>query len=944
MKTLSKHYSSKDIEDKWYSFWESNDFFHANPFSKKPPYSIILPPPNVTGVLHMGHALVNTLQDILIRFKRMCGHEAVWIPGVDHAGISTQTIVERSLMAKTGKRRKDFSREEFLSHIWKWKEENESKILIQLKKLGCSCDWKRKRFTMDKEASHAVRCLFKKLFDQGLIYQGDYLVNWDPVTQTALADDEVEYEEREGFLWSINYPLANKEGYLTVATTRPETMLGDVALAVSPKDSRYKHFIGEEVLLPIVNRKIPVIADAYVNKDFGTGVVKITPAHDPNDYEMGQRHSLPLINLLNPDGTFNKNGLEFQGKRVEEVRTEIIKKLKMLGFLTKIEPHKNRVGVSYRSKATIEPYLSKQWFIKMQPFKEKLIDAIKSKHIHLHPKSWEKTYFHWIENLRDWCISRQLWWGHRIPIWTHKTDPKKVICFEGEGLPPEVQKEPDNWKQDEDVLDTWFSSALWPFSTLGWPKSTSELKTFYPTSTLLTGHDILFFWVARMIMMGEYVMGEPPFKHIALQGLIYGKSYWREAENGGIHYVDRKEKQAFDLGASLPKDVFSKWEKMSKSKGNVVDPLEIINTYGADAMRIALASSATQSAQIDLDVRRFEEFKHFINKIWNGSRFALINLSITSKDLQDGLDLTLLTLEDHWIFSRLNNVITRVRDHLENFCFDKAALDSYSFFWDELCAFYVEIIKPVLFGKQGSKKEQVNKQKVLLVTLVAALRLMHPMIPFITEEIFQLLKTHFTGLTLLDNGNEYLQEAISALLSPACTVAPFPKSMSSNKEKDLQIEKDFKKVQEVIYTIRNIRAEMGLAPNITTELFIEGDSPLIVNNEHLLRSLVNLSSVHVNSQSTPQGFFSAAQVQCLKLIIPLPLELQEKEAARLSKEKEKIENQIQKVTNQLSNDQFVKKAPKELVEKTVRHLEELKSKVHLINKQMRILNINTEKN
>ena len=740
----------------------------------------------------------------------------------------------------------------------------------------------------------------------------------------------MEYEERAGFLWFINYPLASGKGHLTVATTRPETMLGDVALAVSPKDARYKQFIGKEVILPIVNKKIPVLSDACVHKDFGTGVVKITPAHDPNDYEMALRHSLPLINILNPDGTLNKNGGEFEGKRVEEARSLISEKLKTLGFLDKVEPHQNRVGVSYRSKATIEPYLSKQWFIKMEPFKQKLIDAIKLEKIHLHPKSWEKTYFHWIENLRDWCISRQLWWGHRIPVWTHKKDPKRMICFDGEGLPPEVLKEPGSWEQDEDVLDTWFSSALWPFSALGWPNQTKELKTFYPTSTLLTGHDILFFWVARMIMMGEYVMEKLPFKHIALQGLIFGKSYWRQAKNGGISYVSNEEKKAFDLGSPLPKEVHSKWEKMSKSKGNVIDPLEVIKSYGADAMRIALAASATQSAHIDLDLRRFEEFKHFINKIWNGFRFVFQNLSISSKELTQGLDPSLMALEDRWILSRLQRAIKETNKHLEKFHFDKAALGSYSFFWDEFCAFYVEISKPILFGKKGALKEKNHKQKILLITLLASLRLMHPMIPFITEELFQLLKKHFSNINSSKETDSYTKEAISALLAPSCAVAPFPKCQENGI--DTEAEKIFCSIQDIVYTIRNMRAEMALAPNIPTDLFIDGTSDLITNHQDILTALINISSIHMNSKERSHGSSSTAHAHGLTFTIPLPKHLREKERLRMIKEREKIIEQIKTLENQLNNEQFVKKAPAELVKKSKDRLKQLKDQQIVIEK------------
>jgi len=930
---LPKHYNPDIVEEKWYYFWQRKGFFHADPLSDKEPYCVVLPPPNVTGILHMGHALVDSLQDVMVRYKRMCGFEALWVPGTDHAGISTQTVVERYLIATHGKRRKDYSREEFLKHVWKWKEENENRIVDQLKKLGCSCDWMRHRFTMDKESNFAVRTLFKKMYDDGLIYQGDYLVNWDPVTQTALADDEVEYEERETHLWHLCYPLEDNSGHLIVATTRPETMLGDVAVAVSPEDERYKKWIGKHLILPLVGRKIPVLADPFVDPEFGTGVVKITPAHDPNDYEMGLRHNLEMINILNPDGTLNENGLEFEGLSAAEARALVVARLKEKGCLEKIEPYSNRVGVSYRSKAVIEPYLSKQWFVKMTAFKDELIEAVRSGKVKIIPKNWEQTYFHWIENLRDWCISRQLWWGHRIPIWYHKDDSSRMICFPGDERPPQVQAEPDKWEQDEDVLDTWFSSALWPFSTLGWPHKTNELKKFYPNSTLITGHDILFFWVARMIMMGKYVMGEVPFPETNLQGLIFGKSYWRTAEDGGIEYVDPKEKKEFDLGEALPKDVSSKWEKMSKSKGNVIDPIEIINTYGADAMRMALGASATQSMQIDLDRRRFEEFKNFTNKVWNGSRFVMMNLSDLSPEaFAEGLDLSKLALEDQWILSRLNTVIEEMHTHLKGYHFDRAAMRCYSFFWDEFCAYYVEMSKPTLFGKRGDK---TDKQKILVIVLLAALRLMHPFAPFITEEIFQLLKEHFIQIKT-SQADPYTQEAIEALNSPACIVAPYPQLV---RQEDVRadIEEKFQFLNEVVYSIRNIRAEMGLPPSATTDLIVEGageELKLLQDNAGIITSLVRIDAIKTE---VPEGFHSSAQARSLKLIIPLPKELLDKEKKRLEKEREKSIKQIASTKNQLSNPNFVKRAPKELVEKTQNQLASLEKGLQEIEDKLKQL-------
>ncbi|NGX55033.1 MAG: Valine--tRNA ligase [Chlamydiae bacterium] len=730
---LPKTYDPKETDAKWYHFWEEGNFFRADVSSSKPPYSIVIPPPNVTGILHMGHAIVNTLQDILIRWKRMSGYEPLWVPGTDHAGIATQTVVERHLMKTEGKRRDDYSREEFLKIVWKWKENHEERIINQLKSLGCSCDWSRLRFTMDEGCSRAVRTTFKKLFDAGLIYQGDYLVNWDPITQTALADDEVEYEERETFLWYLKYPLVDGSGFVHIATTRPETMLGDSAVAVSPKDKRYAHLIGKMVRLPIIEREIPIIADRHVDPEFGTGMVKVTPAHDPNDYRMGLDHNLPMINVMTPDGAINENGGPFKGMDREKAREEVVKHMKGLDLVEKIERYTHRVGVSYRSKAIIEPLLSKQWFVKMEPFIEPMKKAVQEKKVTILPKSWEHTYFHWADNLRDWCISRQLWWGHRIPVWHHKENPEKVICYDGDGAPPEVQAEPEMWEQDPDVLDTWFSSSLWPLSALGWPEKTEELKRFYPTSVLITGHDIIFFWVARMIFMDEYLSGEEPFPETFLTGLIYGKSYWKKNKEGGITYITGKEKKEYDLGKPIPKGIHSKWEKLSKSKGNAIDPLEMIDDYGTDAVRMSLCACANQSPQIDLDRRRFEEFKNFTNKIWNGSRFVFMNLEgLESDELSKGFDEKLLALEDRWILSKLNRVNKDVNEALQNYSFDISAMASYDFFWKAFCAYYVEIAKPVLFGKTGSLEEKRNKQILLVIVLTNALRLLHPMAPFIT--------------------------------------------------------------------------------------------------------------------------------------------------------------------------------------------------------------------
>ena len=924
MKDLNKSYDPKIVEDKIYDFWEKNSFFKADAKSKKKPFSIVIPPPNVTGVLHMGHALVDTLQDILIRYKRMSGYEALWVPGTDHAGISTQSVVEKFLIAKHKKRRKDYSREEFLSHVWKWKEEKEKNILNQLKKLGCSCDWQRLRFTMDEKSNRAVRTIFKRMFDQKLIYRGDYLVNYDPITQTALADDEVEYEEKDSYLWYFKYPLKDKKAFITVATTRPETMLGDTAVAISNKDPRYFSYVNDTVILPLVNREIPIIEDRFVDPKFGTGAVKITPAHDFNDYDVAIRHSLPIINIMTKDGKINENGKQFYGLSMQKARTAVVEEMKKLNLLEKVEPYKLKVGVSYRSKAKIEPYLSKQWFIKMNPFKNRLTSDVKEKRIKIIPKHWEKTYFHWIENLRDWCISRQLWWGHQIPIWYRKDDPDVMICYDKEGLPPEVEKEPDKWIQDEDVLDTWFSSALWPFSSLGWPKITDDLKTFYPTSILITGHDILFFWVARMIMMGEYVMKDVPFYETFIHGLIYGKSYFKKDEDGSITYLPYEDKVKYDLGEKIPKNISSKWEKMSKSKGNIIDPLEIIDEYGTDAMRIALTSSATYARQIDLDRRKFDEFKNFANKLWNATRFIFQNLekneeknlpSLTKDSIENGIDLDKLSLEDKWILSRLNQTIKSEIDHLDNKHFDKAAILPYHFFWDDFCAYYLEMTKPYLFGR-AKKELRENKQKILLFVLLTSIRLMHPIAPFITEEIFSIIKEKYPSLKPIENQDLYTKDFIEALSKKACIVSTYPKPISKIDEKAIE---DFEFLKEVLHLIRNIRSEMNIPLGQKTDLFVIFENQknlidLLKENEHILSPLAKVENINYTSKEKDLPNGSISICKSLKFLIPLPKDLIEKEIKRLEKEKIKLESKIESSNKRLSNKTFLEKAPKDVVD------------------------------
>lgn len=910
MKELAKTYSPEETEKKQTKNWEDAEIFKADPSSHKPSFSIVMPPPNVTGILHMGHSLVTVLQDILIRFKRMKGFETLWVPGTDHAGIATQTVVEKALLKSEGKHRRDYDREEFINRIWQWKEKSEQVIVEQLKKMGCSADFSRFRFTMDPTANLAVREEFKRLYDQGYIYQGDYLINFDPLTETALSDDEVEYEDRVGHLYYFKYHLKDDAGYLTIATTRPETMLGDTAIAVSPKDERYRHLIGKSVHLPIINRIIPIIADHHVDPTFGTGVVKVTPAHDPNDYRMGLEHNLKMINIFTTNGRINENGAPFTGLSIQEAREAVIQEMQRLNLLEKVEKIHHRVSISYRSKAVIEPLLSKQWFLKMEPFKKRLKELVETEEVKLIPESWKHTYYHWIHNLRDWCISRQLWWGHRIPVWHHKITKEK-ICFSGEGLPEQVQKEPELWVQDPDVLDTWFSSALWPLSTMGWPNIGDDFTKFFPTSVLVTGHDILFFWVARMMIMSEHICQKPPFENVFLHGLIFGRSYWRKDANGVVHYVSQEEKKSYDLGQPLPKDVESKWEKLSKSKGNVIDPLEMIQDYGTDALRMALCSIANQSPQIDLDRRVFEEHKNFANKIWNAARFICMNLvTLEKEELSQGLDNNLL-LEDKWLLSQMNRLAHAVSIAIDGFRFEQAAYLVYDFFWNKFCAFYLEIAKPHLFEKITLESKK-NKQKLLLIALGSLLRLLHPMAPFITEELFQILHEHFGDISPKKDADPYTKECLEALSSAFCAIASYPICLDSKDIKDA-VEKEFDLIQSIVNSCRNLRQEANIALHENVDLYLMGADHLEAKN--ILEAQLKLKNLYFVTTPPQLNEFASKNIENIKIWIPLSKEHSEKEMIRLQKELEKHLILREKLVQQLSNEQFIEKAAKELVQK-----------------------------
>lgn len=942
-KEIPSTYNARENEPKWPAIWEKSGVFHADPESKKPPFCVMMPPPNVTGVLHMGHALVNTVQDILVRWKKMSGFETLWMPGTDHAGISTQTVVEKNLLKATGKRRVDFSREEFLQHVWDWKEKSQTTILGQVRAIGCSCDWPRIRFSMDEGCNKAVRILFKKLFDKGLIYRGNYLINWDPVTETALADDEVEYEERVTSLWTIRYPLYEEDTSILISTTRPETMLADTAVAVHPHDERYKDLIGKKVVLPLTGRIIPIIADESIERGFGTGALKVTPGHDHADYQLALRHNLPMISLFTKGGTVNDEGGRFSGLTIEEARKQVVAALKQGGYLTKIEPHPHRVGVSYRSKAVIEPMLSLQWFVQATAFKDVLREYVVKKQVKIIPPAWEATYFQWIDNLRDWCISRQLWWGHRIPVWYKKDDPNVFICYEGEGEPEEVRTNKDAWVQDPDVLDTWFSSALWPFSTLGWPEKTPELEKFYPNATLITGHDILFFWVARMIMMGHFAMEKPPFQETFLHGLIYGKSYWRDNPGGGVTYCSHDEKKAFDLlKTPVPSDVKSRWEKMSKSKGNVIDPMEIIQDYGADAMRLALAASTTDAAIIELDRRRFEEFRHFVNKLWNGARFVIMkvtgedpsSIALTEEELY-AETLHDLAIEDTWILSRLSKTITSINTLLAKYAFDKATTCLYEFFWNEFCAFYIEISKPY-FSENSAKRKK--KQAICVCILVDILKLLHPFAPFITEEIFSLLKDRLGHFDQQKASSARIKESLVSFTKPLLCSCDFPKAHPEDENE--ATETLFAQIQAVIASLRAIRGEMKIPPSLATDLVIVGEGSFIETlkqEELLIKTLIRLNTISYEKSAPQLGITSRAAVASIELIVPLPTELKEQEAARVKKSIDRLQTTLTKLEAQLTQIASNEKTPEAVILKIKGTIEQQKKELRILEEQENLL-------
>jgi len=887
-KELAKGYEPHEVEKKWYGEWLAKGYFHADESSPRTPFSIVIPPPNVTGALHMGHALNNTLQDILCRWKRMNGHSVLWMPGTDHAGIATQNVVERQLAAE-GKDRHDLGREAFIERVWQWKAESGGQIIGQLKRLGASCDWDRERFTMDAGLSKAVRTVFVKLYQDGLIYRDNRLINWCPRCHTALSDIEVEHEEKKGHLWHIRYPVVGQQGrFVTVATTRPETMLGDTAVAVHPEDERYADLHGAKVLLPLVNREIPVVADEYVDREFGTGVVKITPAHDFNDFEVGARHGLDKINVFDESGIINAAGHQYEGMDRFAARTKIVEDLEAAGLLEKIDDHGLSVGGCYRCKTVVEPYLSLQWYVKVGPLAERALQAVKDGRTRILPKQWENTYYDWMENIRDWCISRQIWWGHRIPAWF--CDHCGHITVSMDDPTACSQCGSDELRQETDVLDTWFSSALWPFSTMGWPDKTPELKQFYPTATLVTGFDILFFWVARMMMMGLHFMDEVPFKDVYIHALV------RDAHG----------------------------QKMSKSKGNVIDPLTVIDQYGTDAFRFTLAAFAAQGRDIKLAEERISGYRNFCNKVWNAARFTMMNLEGFEPDALVFEDLR-LTESDEWILHRLNETARATNQALDEYRFNEAAMTLYQFTWSEFCDWYLELSKQELYGDDPIRRR--TTQYVLWTVLEHLLRLLHPLMPFITEEIWQTLPKG-DRCSLRGSGGDW---------QPSIMLAPYPQA-----REDWQFAEAanrMEQVMEVISAIRTIRGEMEVPPSREITVMLSTGSQqaqdLACLFESKIKSMARVGQLTIGSNLPKPEDASVQPAGEFQVFVPLKglVDVAEEEK-RLLKEIAKLDKEIELFSKKLENPSFVDRAPADIVAKEKAKLADVTAKKAVLEESL----------
>ena len=853
MKELAKTYDPSVVEDRLYNEWLEKKYFHTEVDKSKEPYTIVMPPPNITGQLHMGHALDNTIQDILIRWKRMSGYNALWIPGIDHASISTEVKVVQKMLEE-GLTKEDVGREGFLERAWAWKEEYGGIILNQLRKMGSSCDWDRVRFTMDEGCSDAVLEVFTRLYEKGLIYRGEKIINWCPKCQTTISDAEVDHVDKAGHFWHIKYPIAGTDEFMEIATTRPETMLGDTAVAVHPDDERYQKYIGKKVILPIVNKEIPVVADTYVDREFGTGVVKITPAHDPNDFEVGLRHDLPRINIMNDDGTLNENAGEYKGLDRLEARKLIVERLKEEGYLIKIEDINHAVGVHERCGEVVEPLIKLQWFVKMEDLAKPAIEAYKKEELRFIPDRFGKVYLHWLENIRDWCISRQLWWGHRIPAYYCQ----ECGNIEVSKVAPEKCSKcgSTNLKQDEDTLDTWFSSALWPFSTLGWPKNTEELQQFYPTSVLVTAYDIIFFWVIRMVFSGIEQMGEIPFKDVFIHGLIRD-----------------------DQG-----------RKFSKSLGNGIDPLQVIEKYGADPLRLMLITGNAPGNDMRFYWERLDASRNFANKLWNASRFVLMNLEDKEYDEKD----IKLTSADKWIISKVNTLAKEVTENMESYELGLAVQKIHDFLWDEYCDWYIEMVKPRLYNKDDETRD--SALWTLKTVLINALKLLHPYMPFITEEIFTHIQSKEESIMISD--------------------WPVFKDEWNFKENEEEIDL----VKEAVRSIRNIRAEMNVVPSKKAQVFVVSSDAktreIFEKSEVFFKTLAYASEVTVQADKTGIDDDAVSAV-IPNAVIYMPFaELVDiaKEIERLEKEKEKMLKEIERVEKKLNNQGFVAKAPQKVID------------------------------
>ena len=871
-KELAKAYEPHEVEERIYEFWMNGKYFHAEVDSKKKPYTIVIPPPNITGQLHMGHALDETLQDILIRFRRMQGYSALWLPGTDHASIATEAKIVEA-MKQEGVTKEDIGRDGFMKRAWEWKEKYGGTIISQLKKLGSSCDWDRERFTLDGGCSKAVKEVFVKLYNEGLIYRGERMINWCPNCKTSISDAEVDFAEKDGNFWHIRYPLADGSGYLNLATTRPETMLGDTAVAVHPEDERYQHLIGKMLILPLVGREIPIVADTYVEQDFGTGVVKITPAHDPNDFEVGLRHNLPVINIMDESGIINENGGEYQGMDRLDARKKIVKALEEQGYLIKVEPIKHNVGTCYRCKTVVEPRVSKQWFVKMEPLAKPAVKAVEDGEVKFVPERFDKIYFNWMNNIKDWCISRQLWWGHRIPAWY--CDDCNEITVSRETPHACCKCGSTHIHQDEDTLDTWFSSALWPFSTLGWPDNTEELNYFYPTSTLVTGYDIIFFWVARMIFSGLAHMGKVPFDTVFIHGIV------RDAN--GV--------------------------KMSKSLGNGIDPLEVIDQYGADALRFMLATGNSPGNDMRYSPEKVEASRNFANKIWNAARFILMNLE--GHEIKNELPNE-LTTEDKWIISSFNRVAKEITENLEKFELGIAAQKIYDFLLDVFCDWYIEIAK-IRMNSDDAQTAQ-NAREVLVWVMTGTLKLLHPFMPFITEEIWQTLP-HEGDALIVAQWPEYCQEH------------DFPEA-----------ELEMQRIMDVIRGVRNRRAEMNVPPSRKTNLYIATAEPnTFENGIAILNKLAYATQITIGQAFDIEGAVTIVTNDA-KVYIPMD-ELVDKKAelARLNKELETAKKQFAQVNGKLNNQGFLSKAPAQVVEGVKKDFDTLTERIQLIESSISAL-------